>query len=75
MTNAGYSRNRWPQVPPNADLDAYLSTIIQAQTEQRRADYRNGRVVRIVPEAGQARKIRRGEYPVLPELPDEVKAA
>jgi excisionase family DNA binding protein len=51
-----------------SDLDSYLAEKIQTQTEQRRAGYRNGKVVRIVPEAGQARRMRM-EKPVLPPLP------
>lgn len=57
---------RW--VLREVDLDTYLAEQVQLQTEQRRAAYQSGHVVKIKPSVTEIRKGRR-ELPVLPDLP------
>jgi len=51
-----------------ADLETYLCEQVRAQTEARRAAYMAGRVAKIKPAGGIARRAR-GSLPVLPDLP------
>lgn len=51
-----------------ADLDAYLTEQVSLQTEQRRAAYQAGRMLKLKPAVAAVRKGRR-ELPILAELP------
>lgn len=50
------------------DLDTYLAEQVRIQTEQRRAAYHAGRVIKLKPAVAELRKGLRA-LPVLPDLP------
>ncbi|HUW00140.1 MAG TPA: helix-turn-helix domain-containing protein [Gallionella sp.] len=51
-----------------SDLDSYLAEQVSLQTEQRRAAYQAGRVVKFKPAVAEVRR-RLREKPVLPAIP------